>query len=403
MATPTQDSIRTSNSTLVRFKAIRTSIFGCLLLLLVGCFAGNEQIHYELASTTLPMRPAWEYVAKSRLWSPAVIYDDAIALVYDGAVVHAIDIETGSVQWEWENPRPDKAGSVEFGNSFKLSDKGVLFVPGERGQLYALEANTGRELWEFSAYEYFNRAFPTQINVTYLDMDRDHLFVEFLNADDRRFYVVALDPDDGRGLWQAEGNIVILVVTDDALIGASGYDLLSLDKDTGAVIKRQIRTPPIAPAETYLGTVAIIIDEEDKIVASSLLDNRRVWEFDPGCRTIKDIVARGEDQERRTVYVATGCGTLYKLDGGTGEPLWTYQDSVSPLNVAANGEHVFVLRSDIALLQLNALDGEVIGIQTMTPPYPYLSGGFPSALAVSVSHLLMLLGRQLFGYELEAQ
>lgn len=205
------------------------------------------------------------------------------------------------------------------------------------------------------------------------------------------------------GFGRQRKKIVILVVTDDAMIGAAGYDLLSLDKDTGAVIDRQVRTPPIAPAETYLGTVAIIIDEEGKIVASSLLENRRMWEFDPDCREIKDVVAQDGDKGRSAVYVATGCGTLYKLDGDTGELLWTHQDSGSLMNVAANDTHVFVLRSDITLLQLNALDGEVIGVQTMTPPYPYLSGGFPSALAVSDSHLLMLLGRQLFGYELEPQ
>lgn len=399
MAPSVQDSARACSGVLVWFKTMGASVFGCVLLL-AGCLGNYAPIQYRLTSTTLPMRPAWEYATQSKFWSPVVIYNDETALVYDGEVVHAIDIETGKWRWRWKNPRPDRTGSVGFGNLFKLSDKGVLFVPGERGQLYALATNTGQELWVFSAYEYFNRAFPTQIHVKYLDIDQDHLFVGFYNIDDRGFYIVALDPNDGRGLWQAE-EIGILIVTDDALIGASGYDLLSLDKDTGAVIDRQMRTPPVAPAETYLGAVAIIINREGKIVASSLLENRRIWEFDPGCREIKEIVAHGEEQGRRAVYVATSCGTLYKLDGGTGEKLWTYQDSISPLNVAVNDDHVFVLRSDIALLQLNAVDGEVIGIQTMTPPYPYLSGGFSSALAVSDSHLVMLLGRQLFGYELE--
>jgi outer membrane protein assembly factor BamB len=92
------------------------------------------------------MRPAWEYATQSKFWSPVVIYNDETALVYDGEVVHAIDIETGKWRWKWKNPRPDRTGWVRFENLFKFSGKGVLFVPGESGQLYELEANTGQKL-----------------------------------------------------------------------------------------------------------------------------------------------------------------------------------------------------------------------------------------------------------------
>ncbi|MFC6769516.1 PQQ-binding-like beta-propeller repeat protein [Natrinema soli] len=75
-----------------------------------------------------------------------------VPAVTDGTVyfagentLYAVDIETGEVEWEFENP----AGEP-LGESNPAVKDGTVYVGGEDQRLYAIDANNGSEEWSFT-------------------------------------------------------------------------------------------------------------------------------------------------------------------------------------------------------------------------------------------------------------
>lgn len=110
---------------------------------------GGSAAHGGLARDTLrlPLRPAWVRNLGSTVYmaSPVVCGDRVVCATTDenaagGAVVVAVDARTGRTCWRFAT-----RGSVK--NSIAAT-RGLVFAQDARGYLYALDVRTGRLVWE---------------------------------------------------------------------------------------------------------------------------------------------------------------------------------------------------------------------------------------------------------------
>jgi outer membrane protein assembly factor BamB len=227
-----------------------------------------------------------------------------------------------------------------------LSADGVLYIGSWDGFLYALDCETGEELWRFETFGVIaGSAAIGNDGVIYFGNGESALYA--VNPDGSPVWVDPLNPDvaspflfddwvDGSPTIDADGNVWVGDLFGNLKrIAPNKTELWSVDLGVGI---------PTSPAIGKDGTV-YYGDEDGWVIAMTPGQETPKWAFRTGIAEIKSSPVLGPDG---MVYIGSGSGSLYAFDGQTGEvikPGWPYTEPADVIYstpaIAENGTIYF--------------------------------------------------------------
>lgn len=295
---------------------------------------------------------------------PGLIVGEETAIIAYNTHVYAIQLSNGNQRWRF----PAEADNqVTFYANPAVTPDGQLIVGGYDNTIYSLDPETGTENWRFTAVR--NRFIASPLvtqrgifapnadkNIYALDFDGNMLWTFEMPAEswaqpvsdpdctciyvpsmDHRVY--ALDPEDGRQLWQ----------TDD--LGGAVVGTPALGED----------------GFLYVGTFG------SEMLAINSQDGRVQWRFPTG-----GWVWSGPALHEDRLFFGDLNGNFYALDDANGESLWQLSAEQLDGPIAASplvlDDVIYVSTESGTLFALN-LEGAVqwsqpVGGKLYTSPLP---------------------------------
>ncbi len=252
---------------------------------------------------------AWRVPVKGRVAGTAAWSDGILVFGDDEGLVRAVDT-AGSERWTFKVDYPVVSSPV--------AASGRVFVPVSDQNVFALEAATGRPLWQYG------RRFPRSgalWRALGLSSGQGRVYAGFSDG-----MVVALDAEVGSVVWQAEvgrnrvfGDISVGPVYRDGrvFVGAAAGPLARLDANTGEI---QWKIDLEAVSGPAVGERFLVVGlASGEVVAVSVANGGELWrrKLDGGIPT-RPVLADG------AVVVGASDGSVYALDPVTGRVLHRY-------------------------------------------------------------------------------
>jgi outer membrane protein assembly factor BamB len=259
--------------------------------------------------------------------------DGSLLVPSDDGYLYRLNVTTGELQWRtqivagrierlpFDNPRSryDRFGS----DVTSAGDR--LYVGTHDGKVLALDPADGRRLWEFAAGD-------AVLAAPAVSAGR----VVFGSYDG---FVYALDAATGRLQWKRDTRGAVVstpaVVGNRIVVGNRCYDLLGLDATTGAVAwKRYIWSSWVESSATIRDGVAYVGSSDAAAVyAFDAADGRRRWATDVAGwawgqpAVTEDRIYSGTASQAG--YLAQHAGGLVALDRRTGALVWRFASTPS--------------------------------------------------------------------------
>jgi outer membrane protein assembly factor BamB len=223
---------------------------------------------------------------------------------------------------------------------------GILFSSHEKsamggGYVVALDARTGRELWQ-------RRTLAHPHSSVAVDVQKGMLFVG-----DNQGVLYAFEARSGRELWRreidrADGKTDIkttpTVIPELGLVvfGSWSGKIHALDEDTGKTVWEHNTGGRIMGSTAYLPSTRTLFvgSPGGELHAIDAADGSTRWTLQVGARIMSSPAVSGDG---RAVVFGAGNGNLYAVSADTGAQLWTIhiggQVSGSPALVK---DHIYV-------------------------------------------------------------
>jgi outer membrane protein assembly factor BamB len=286
-----------------------------------------------------PLRPVWQTDTgkgsddDSRLTAPPVVAEGHVYVLDAQAHLFAFDAQTGKPLWDKSlaphgpddfnffglfGPDMSIDPSKGFGGGTAF-DGGKLFVSTGFGNVFALDAATGKQLWKSDL------EVPI-VNAPVADGGR-----VFVSSEDNHF--VALAQSDGRVLWDHQG------------ISESAGILTS----TSAAVAGDSVIVPYSSGELY----AIRVDNGRAEWNDMLTKSGNVTALSE----LDDIAGRPV-VDRDMVFAISHSGIMAAINLNTGERVWS-RDIGGIQTPWAAGDFVYVLTTEGQVLCLQRKDGKV--------------------------------------------
>ncbi|MGA2385177.1 MAG: PQQ-binding-like beta-propeller repeat protein [Candidatus Bathyarchaeia archaeon] len=276
--------------------------------------------------------------------SPTVV--NGVVYVGSGCgYVYALDATTGNQIWNFST-----GGWVE--SSPAVVD-GVVYIGSEDGNVYALNAANGNQLWNYTTGGGVDSS-PRVVNgVVYIGSGDSNVYA--LNASTGS---MIWSYTTGGGVWSSPA-----VVNGVVYVGSFDGNVYALNASTGAYIWSDATGGLVRSSPVVVGGVVYVGSFDDNVYAFNATTGARIWiSATFGCIVSSPAVDGG------VVYVGSEDGNVYALNAANGDQLWSYTTDgrvISSPDVA-NGV-VYVGSDDGNLYALNATDGN--------PLWSYTTGG----------------------------
>lgn len=243
-----------------------------------------------------------------------------------------------------------------------MEQKGIEYI-------FGLDAETGSVLWQAESDNYVPTSFTTTA---------DRVFIGYFTA-----RISAYDAESGNKIWQTRlssstdflGRETAFgqPTTIQNIIPASGYLYVSAtgpgDNETARLLELSTGTAN----QTTNQRNVVATDQNHRFLqpapnlfqAVDVDTGDTVWET-----TFEGGVFKEPAITDGMLFVKTGLygqsGWVYAISKQTGALLWRTEKNVST-NVAASGEYVYYLTSDVQLQMINAVTGELVGSVDFSP------------------------------------
>ncbi len=287
----------------------------------------------------------WSYQAKDSIESSAAIVDGTVFVGSMDGFLHAINLATGKVRWEYKTE-----GAVE--ESSPCVHGGVVYIGDLNGVLHAVDAATGKARWTFKAADeiksspnwaadriYFGSydqnlyclsAFDGSLVWKYATEGPVHCTpaIEkgkvYISGCDENFR--AIDAATGKQLYAlplgAYAGASAVIRDDQSCVGTFGNEVLSLDLKRRVLrwtYKHPVRNFPFY-SSAALTDERVVLGGRDKIVhCLDRVTGRSVWSFLTRARVDSSPLVVGN-----RVFVGSNDGVLYELDLATGRKTWEF-------------------------------------------------------------------------------
>jgi outer membrane protein assembly factor BamB len=270
----------------------------------------------------------WQFEAGGAIRGRTTVTDEALLVHSDDGYLYSLDPATGRVVWRAavaskpveRIPLGSPDARYNHYASAALPAGDTVYVGGFDGRLYALDAASGAESWQFRANDTIAGT-PTI-------------------ADDRIFFgsfdghVYSLDATSGEELWRYDTGAPVvssaLLYDGRVLIGSRSYDLLALDARTGELDwKYYYWFSWVESSAVERGGIAYIGSSDGQmVVALDAATGDEKWRFDTGgspwSRPAVTDVAVYIGTVGVADYMVEHRADFFALDRTTGEPRWHY-------------------------------------------------------------------------------
>jgi outer membrane protein assembly factor BamB len=307
----------------------------------------------------------WSYSTQGEIYSsPAIDMDGVLYIgvndrtddgINDNSVI-ALNPD-GTLKWkttvgDWVDSTP------------ALSPNGILYIGSWDGYLYALDRDTGQELWKFESFGVIDGS-PAIGNdgVIYFGNGENSLYAvdsggnllwqtnnTILNPVFQDWVDSSPTIDANGNIWAADlyGNV--------AQIAPGGNVLWKVDLGFGI---------PASPAIAKDGTI-YLADEDGYVIALTPGQDTPKWAFNTGLEGIESSPVIGPDG---TVYIGTGSDDLFAFDGQTGavKPGWPFtgaNDVVYSTPAIADNGTIYVGSGDNNLYAVSSAGQQLWSFQT---------------------------------------
>jgi len=297
-----------------------TLLGGLVLVLVTGC---ESRALGEIEAEQVAV-----FRVDSRPGQPAVV-DGVVYLGSEAGILYAVDMDTGHELWRFQT------GGPVFHPPYVNNDL-VLFGSWD-GRLRAVNRASGDLNWEFQAglvdwevRDIFINGIPTVLDG-----------VAYFSSED--FNVYAVDVETGQELWRHSLDEEpqarrIPIVERTAYIGAWDGHLYAIDIDTGERIWRSTtddRGRASLPDQVPFITVVPIVTDDavyftdwaGNLFAVDRVDGRQIWRFDPGAADSRHVGSRSfMTLVRNVLYYSTlEDHHLYGVDRHSGQEVWSIE------------------------------------------------------------------------------
>ncbi len=291
----------------------------------------------------------WRFATGSFVYSSPAVSDGLVFVNSYDTNVYAIDEYSGQQKWAFYT------GSVIF-SSPAVANGRVYVASRNGGILYALDEQTGSELWGRGYLNYFIASSPAVA-------DGKVFYGSWCSASCfQNGQFVALDAATGSVVW---GNATLpsapvasspAVDSGRVFFGLDDGSVIALNETNGKAIWTVVpggtvnirNAPAIAYGRIYIGTT-------NRFFALNEMTGATVWSFNTGnTNTTSAAVSNG------IVYFGTGRGNIYAVNATTGVQIWvaTTGAAVSSSPALSLGSNMILAGSnDHYLYALNATSG----------------------------------------------
>jgi len=259
---------------------------------------------------------------------PGLTPGDGVVYLAATTGAYAINVADGSQKWPYEAKVPQTS---LFGSGLAPAKlhappavgEGVVYFGSDEGALFAVDAATGAQKWEFTP------STSTLIPVLNIKEKPTPIFAGPVLVGKRVIFVGALNkiyalntathekPD-----WEFEAGSPVwgtpLVVSDTIYFGTLGHKLIALDAETGK--ERWIFDKPtgaLAGSPVFDSGMIYAGSFDNHLYAVDAASGNLRWEFDA-----KNWVWEGPTVVSDTLYFGDVSGNLYALDAATQTLIW---------------------------------------------------------------------------------
>ena len=301
-----------------------------------------------------PLEQVWSASAgkgtddASRLTAPPIVAGGLIYVLDAQTHVFAFEALSGKPVWDKNLAPTGKVGRSSWFNIFRSGngvdpakgfgggiayDHGKLFTATGFGNVIALDAKTGNQLWSVDTIVPVHSA-PVVV--------------------DGRIYVItqenetqALDANDGHLLWNHRGTVESAGILSSASVGVSG-DTVVVPYSSGELfaLRAQNGTPSWTDTLSRTGNVTSL--------------------------TIINDIAGRPVIDRNMVFAVSHSGTLAAINFRSGSRAWTRNIAGIQTPLVA-GEYVFIVSTDGQVVCMNRGDGRIRWTQQL-PAFEDLAG-----------------------------
>jgi outer membrane protein assembly factor BamB len=249
----------------------------------------------------------------------------------------ALDIDTGTTLWAFTPKRLSSAANGYYGGHLTspVVVDGTVFV-GAGKEVYALDAASGAVRWEFAAKEYITSSATVADGRIYI-------------SDFETFY--AIDAKTGQQAWSYPTQTTFYfapVIGGQTVLLASGAQLVAFDTVSG-----KQRWTTVVPGDDVIPSAVqgsrAFVKSTSTLYALDLASGKQLWQVHDTNYISLPAVAGNQ------VFVINGMGastSLVALDAGTGRNTWTL-----PVKSLATTAPVIAGQS----LYVRTTDGRVLG------------------------------------------
>jgi len=188
---------------------------------------------------------------------------------------------------------------------------GILYIGSDDNRIYALDASTGVQIWNFTTGDKIGWSSPAVADG-----------IVYIGSNDKKLY--ALNASTGAHLWNYTTGDVIssspTVANGILYIGSNDKNLSALDAANGSLIWRYIFTDIIEVSSVAVSGGIVYIGLDDKnLYALNASTGVRLWNY-----TADDLIWSSPAVANGVVYVGSSAGTLFALYASNGTKLWNY-------------------------------------------------------------------------------
>jgi outer membrane protein assembly factor BamB len=300
--------------------------------------AQGQQVHAVNVDTGLeqwkfpitPNNDTGQFVAEAGVGTTIVVGSEGAAKSYSG-ILYGLDPATGLQRWclSFDSRGTAKQPSCRlangealpnlFGIQFPSVDNrilggitltdGVAYVGLASGTVYAVNAETGADLWHFKTNRDVWGAPVASANTIYV-ASLDH-------------FVYALDRSTGQLQWKKDMGAAVAgaptLAGDTLYVGSFANQLSALDAATGAELWTFKANNWVWSGPTVAKGVLYFTDVSGTVFAVSAETHEKIWSVNPGGLMRARPVLAGDN-----LYVGDRNGNFYALDPATGatRPGW---------------------------------------------------------------------------------
>lgn len=216
----------------------------------------------------------WVFDTKSELVSEPLIEDGVLYFISGSQSLYALDASTG--RQIWNHNRQDTSSVLTIrGGSKPLIVNTIIYVGFSDGSLVALNVKTGTELWEITLNR--NSKFR-DIDATPV-IDGDYLYI---NSYDDKIYCIS--KNKGEIIWSAPygGASTPLIILDKIFVTSSQGEIAALSKKDGTLIwKKKSRNGVFTDPANYYDLI-VVGESQGKLTFLKQDSGKVLGEFEPG-------------------------------------------------------------------------------------------------------------------------